>query len=157
MTPSHRPAEIRELVHIAHRENSANLRSSDLDRVLDTIDFQAKMIEADIAALQRNVSGAQETLDSAMETLREFAEDVANQFGYAGMRDGHSVLSTGGLSTLEWAFAILGWDDPHPVPERECEVPTCGPVESTARRVLASVRRPRPSRGSGHAGGGREG
>ena len=34
-------------------------------------------------------------------------------------------ISTGGLSTLERAFDILGWNDPHPVPECECEVPGC--------------------------------
>ena len=59
------------------------------------------------------------------DTLREFAEDVAHQFGYCGTKNGRLVLTTGGLSTLEWAFHLLGWDDPHPVPERECQAPGC--------------------------------
>lgn len=56
--------------------------------------------------------------------LREFAEDVAYQFGYwvAGKTGG---LTAGGLSTLEEAFAILGWEDPHPVPDRRCDEPGC--------------------------------
>jgi hypothetical protein len=58
------------------------------------------------------------------ERLAEFAEDVARQFGYwiAGDVGG---LTAGGLSTLEEAFAILGWDDPHPVPDRRCDEPGC--------------------------------
>ncbi len=54
-------------------------------------------------------------------TLREFAEDVAVQFGY--WSDGAGGVTTGGLSTLEAAFSILGWDDPHPMPEACCVWP----------------------------------
>ncbi len=43
------------------------------------------------------------------EQLREFAEDVAYQYAYE--RNGE--LTTGGLSTMEYTFRILGWDDPH--------------------------------------------
>ena len=59
------------------------------------------------------------------EEIKEFAEDVAYQFGYYLPGKDGLVLSTGGLSTLEWAFRILGWDDPRPVPECECEIPGC--------------------------------
>jgi hypothetical protein len=55
------------------------------------------------------------------DRLREFAEDVARQFGY--WSDGIGGVGTGGLSTLEEAFAILGWDDPHPLPDRRCDEP----------------------------------
>lgn len=60
-----------------------------------------------------------------MSELREFAEDVVYQFGYHCKCDGRLHLTTGGLSTLESAFAILGWDDPKPYPEGECEWDGC--------------------------------
>ena len=60
-----------------------------------------------------------------MSELKEFAEDVAYQFGYHCKCDGRLHLTTGGLSTLESAFAILGWDDPKPYPEGECEWDGC--------------------------------
>ena len=59
------------------------------------------------------------------EEIKEFAEDVAYQFGYYFPIKDMLYISTGGLSTLERAFDILGWNDPHPVPECECEVPGC--------------------------------
>ena len=59
------------------------------------------------------------------EEIKEFAEDVAYQFGYYFPIKDILYISTGGFSTLEWAFQILGWNDPHPVPECECEVPGC--------------------------------
>ena len=59
------------------------------------------------------------------EEIKGFAEDVAYQFGYYFPIKDILYISTGGLSTLEWAFRILGWNDPHPVPECECEYPGC--------------------------------
>ena len=76
------------------------------------------------------------------EEIKGFAEDVAYQFGYYFPIKDILYISTGGLSTLERAFWILGWNDPHPVPECECEVPgchehaTCGtPTKGGYRRV----------------------
>lgn len=57
--------------------------------------------------------------------MREFAEDVACQFGYYCQSGGRLHITHGGLSTLEWAFAILGWENPHPVPEFECQIEGC--------------------------------
>ena len=59
------------------------------------------------------------------EEIKGFAEDVAYQFGYYFPIKDILYISTGGLSTLERAFWILGWNDPHPVPECECEFPGC--------------------------------
>lgn len=59
------------------------------------------------------------------EGIKELAEDVAYQFGYYFPIKDTLYISTGGLSTLERAFDILGWGDPHPVPECECEAPGC--------------------------------
>ena len=57
--------------------------------------------------------------------IKGFAEDVAYQFGYYFPIKDMLYISTGGLSTLEEAFDILGWTDPHSVPECECEFPGC--------------------------------
>ena len=59
------------------------------------------------------------------EEIKGFAEDVAYQFGYYFPIKDMLYISTGGLSTLERAFDILGWNDPHHVPECECEFPGC--------------------------------
>ena len=66
------------------------------------------------------------TVDAvAAEDVREFAADVAYQFGCYCMNGGRLHITHGGLSTLEWAFDILGWENPHPVPEHECEIDGC--------------------------------
>ena len=57
--------------------------------------------------------------------LVEFAEDVAYQFGYYCQNKGRLHITHGGLSTLERAFDILGWENPHQVPECECEIGGC--------------------------------
>ena len=59
------------------------------------------------------------------DELKSFAEDVVYQFGYHINYKGRLHLSTGGLSTLEWAFGILEWEDPKPYPEGECEWDGC--------------------------------
>ena len=65
-------------------------------------------------------------LVEADKTLREFTEDVARQFGYRGTTpDGRAAYTAGGLSTLEWAWSLLGWPDPKPAPECECQEEGC--------------------------------
>ena len=68
----------------------------------------------------------QPTVDAVeVAEMREFAEDVACQFGYYCQNGGRLHITHGGLSTLEWAFDILGWENPHPVPECECQIEGC--------------------------------
>lgn len=62
---------------------------------------------------------------SSKDELRATIEDLVWQFAYQAVRDGVPCLSTGGLSALEGAFAVLGYDDPHPVPELVCDVSGC--------------------------------
>lgn len=52
---------------------------------------------------------------------------VVWQFGYRGVRSGQAIISTGGLSALEEAFDVLGWDDPHIVDDESilCDVLNC--------------------------------
>lgn len=66
------------------------------------------------------------TVEAVMlSELKDFAADVVAQFGYKSFKDGRPAYTTGGLSTLERAFDILDWDDPHPAPECECNTPGC--------------------------------
>lgn len=52
-------------------------------------------------------------------------EGLLWQFGIRGMEDGKRMLWAGGLSALEDAFEVLGWDDPHFVEDQGCEHPGC--------------------------------
>lgn len=63
--------------------------------------------------------------DFSSETWRETVEDLVWQFAVHGHDDKHKWLWTGGLSALEGAFAVLGWDDPHTVEEGGCQYPGC--------------------------------
>jgi hypothetical protein len=68
----------------------------------------------------------QPTVDAVeVADMREFAEDVVYQFGYYCQNGGRLHITHGGLSTLEHAFDILGWENPNPVPECECEIEGC--------------------------------
>lgn len=57
------------------------------------------------------------------DEAREALEGMVRQFAY--WSDSAGGLTTGGLSDLEQAFTVLGWDDPHPVPEMRCDEPGC--------------------------------
>ena len=60
------------------------------------------------------------------KTLQDALEDVVYQFAYRGkMEDGGLSIWTGGLGALELAFRTLGWPDPKPYPEGECESEGC--------------------------------
>ena len=73
-----------------------------------------------------NVIDEAETVDAVeVADMKEFAEDVVYQFGYYCQNGGRLHITHGGLSTLEWAFYILGWENPHPVPECECQIDGC--------------------------------
>jgi hypothetical protein len=56
---------------------------------------------------------------------REVVEDLVFQYGHCYHNGRGKFITTGGLSTLEGAFAALGWDDPHYVKEGGCEHPKC--------------------------------
>jgi hypothetical protein len=57
-------------------------------------------------------------------TEREALEGMVRQFAHwsAGPTGGYW---TGGLSALEDAFEVLGWESPHPAPEMTCDEPGC--------------------------------
>lgn len=90
-------------------------------------DIRHGMIVKDwVKALAMAIVNDQPTVDAVeVADMREFAEDVVYQFGYYCQNGGRLHITHGGLSTLEWAFYILGWENPHPVPECECEIEGC--------------------------------
>jgi hypothetical protein len=61
--------------------------------------------------------------DREIAALRAALEDMVRQFAYWSNSAGG--IYTGGLSALEEAFGVLGWDDPYPLPDRRCDEPGC--------------------------------
>ena len=64
-----------------------------------------------------------ELRDRYIEGLKDALEGMVTQFAY--WSDSAGGYHTGGLSALEQAFDVLGWDDPHPAPEAQCDEPGC--------------------------------
>lgn len=62
-------------------------------------------------------------MDKVDADAKEIIEGLVFQFGYWSDNDGG--LTTGGLSVLEDAFDFLGWEDPHPIVELQCDEPGC--------------------------------
>ena len=47
-----------------------------------------------------------------MNKYKDALEEMVWQFAYRGIKNGKSVMHTGGLSALEGAFEALDWSDP---------------------------------------------
>lgn len=73
------------------------------------------------------------------EALREALEDMVVQFAYWSESAGG--YWTGGLSALEHAFELLGWDDPHPAPDDRCDEPGCMKQTSMGYKTESGYRR----------------
>jgi hypothetical protein len=58
-----------------------------------------------------------ERLEAENARLREALEGVCHQFGHEFEQDGRRYLSTLAFRDVQAAFAVLGWDDPHPLPD----------------------------------------
>lgn len=86
-------------------------------------------------------------------TIREALEDMVCQFGYWSEQKGGS-LCTGGLSSLEFAFNVLGWEDPHPMNEMACDEKgcskqrSCGTPTPGGYRCTCGDHRPNKKKGS---------
>ena len=63
------------------------------------------------------------TFNPSTKELQKALKCLCIQF--AGWNDRIGGLTTDGLSVLEDAFDLLGWDDPHPMPELCCDEPRC--------------------------------
>lgn len=63
-----------------------------------------------------------------MNKYRDALEDMVWQFAHRGTKNGKSILWTGGLSTLGYAFDVLGWSDPKYFEDMDdciCDVKDC--------------------------------
>ena len=62
-------------------------------------------------------------IDIKVAALESALEDMCYQFAYD---TNEGEIYTGGLSALEYAFMILDWTDPHPLPKGMlCSEPKC--------------------------------
>ena len=61
----------------------------------------------------------------AAATYRAALEAMVRRFAFPCQPDGRASYQTCGRPALQQAFAVLGWAEPHPAPERECEAPGC--------------------------------
>lgn len=105
-------------------------RSRDFDKIFPTLYAyeETGLTPEQIVAMKGIHTARQEIIaenKNLKADMREFAKDVAHQFGYHTQHNGRLMLTHGGLSTLEWAFDILGWENPHPDPENECQYEGC--------------------------------
>ena len=108
---------------LTYRDANGEAWYSDAGTEADRLHFIADM--EDILGDEYDLDRLRELVE-ADKTLKEFAEDVARQFGYHGTTpDGRPAYTTGGLSTLEWAWSLLGWPDPKPASECECQEEGC--------------------------------
>lgn len=89
--------------------------------IFESIKEHYKMAKREGASLHYTMVG--HCLDE-IEQLTAALEDMCCQFAYWSEKDGGG-LWTGGLSALEGAFGVLGWDEPHPVPGMRCDEPGC--------------------------------
>ena len=76
----------------------------------------SNMLNAALFSLDESKNGA---------VAKEIIEGLLYQFAYQGEKGGRAMLWTGGMSALERAFDFIGWDNPHFVPEMECEIEGC--------------------------------
>lgn len=62
-----------------------------------------------------------------MNVIKSALESMVWQFGHHGVKNGKPIIWTGGLSALEEAFEVLGWQDPHYLQEKgnTCEIKGC--------------------------------
>lgn len=61
-----------------------------------------------------------------MSKYKDALEDMLWQFAYRGVKSKKPCLFNGGLSALEHAFDVMGWDNPHYVEEiNTCDVEGC--------------------------------
>jgi hypothetical protein len=67
----------------------------------------------------------QEARMSDETDLRDALEDMVWQFANRTTWRGWPAISTGGLSALEGAFDVLGWDDPRTVRGMTCQTKGC--------------------------------
>lgn len=97
----------------AAKEIAKQIRNGELPETSGGRKALAKLLEMCASEIDKN------------DYLREALEDMVLQFASTTVKNGRLCLSSGGLSSLEYAFDLLGWKNPHPIPERECMADGC--------------------------------
>jgi hypothetical protein len=65
------------------------------------------------------MEGELQVRQSEIDGLLDCLGGMCLQFGHEFFKDGKRYVSTMGLMNLEWAFEVLGWDDPHQISEED--------------------------------------
>ena len=77
-----------------------------------------------LAGRDASLARERKVKDDEADAVREALEVMVYQFAYDTVKDGQPALMTGGLSALEDAFDVLGWDDPYIIPDPVwCDAP----------------------------------
>ena len=81
--------------------------------------------------LKDRIRGIWEAGAKEDKRLKEALVDMVRQFAYNGHDKIAPFYHTGGLSALEHAFEVLGWEDPHSCPENKCQIDKCPEFATT--------------------------
>jgi len=76
--------------------------------------------------LDKAESSIRDAICEENKKYKDALEDMVRQFANTGSHGGIACYNTGGLSALEYAFEVLGWSEPYPCPEHQCQYPKCG-------------------------------
>lgn len=88
-------------------------------------------------------------LERELTEAKNVVKDMLYQFAYRTVYRKRLHLATAGLSALKDGFEVLGWVDPHPIPECECGEPrchqdaTCGTPTSNGYRWTCGDHKPK--------------
>lgn len=74
--------------------------------------------------------------ERAEREAKDALEDMVRQFAYYG----NGAYFTGGLSALEHAFGVLGWEDPQPDDSCKCDSDGCGEQATCGTPTLTKYR-----------------
>ena len=92
----------------------------------DCLENQVKRLQAIVDRLQRDVQDERIRANAFVEQtlkLKESLENMCCQFAFWSESKGGQW--TGGISALEEAFNVLGWEDPHVDESTQCNEPGC--------------------------------
>jgi hypothetical protein len=96
----------------------------DLSEVIDDNTYRTAKMDT-FEAAEACLPVIERLLADQESACRDLLEAMVNQFAQSTEKGGRAAIWSGGLGVLERAFAMLGYADPHLVPERECEQEGC--------------------------------
>lgn len=130
-----RLAEIEARLDVATADRDVRYRLHERRRDITALLAEVRRLREDLAAnaamlarqcdLAREAETAAGRLRAREAALAGALADMVHQFCYRYVRQGQLHMGTGGLSALEGAFAALGYEDPRPCPDMECQAEGC--------------------------------